>query len=160
MAQMQSFAGLVLGFFEDQSWPVAEIDPEELYETAFEGEHGVWPCRVHCYDSDRRLVFISAFPGLVPEDRRGAIGEFCDRANFGLAVGNFELDHDGGEVRFRTSLDAAEVWPDVELVRNVVVANVITFDQYLPGIEAVLAGTDPADAIEDVEEILDEDGDE
>lgn len=152
MTELQTFAGLVLGFFEDQDWPVAEIEPEELYETAFEGEHGVWPCRVHCYGTDRRLVFVSAFPGVVAEDRRTAVGELCNRANFGLAVGNFELDHDGGEVRFRTSLDATEAWPDVELVRNVVVANVLTFDQYLPAIEAVLQGTAPADAIEDVEE--------
>ena len=149
---MQSFAGLVLSFFEDQDWPVAEIEPEELYETAFEGEHGVWPCRVHCYGAERRLVFISAFAGVVPDNRRAAVGELCNRANFGLAVGNFELDHDGGEVRFRTSLDATEAGADAELVRNVVVANVLTFDQYLPAIEAVLAGTDPADAVEDVEE--------
>jgi hypothetical protein len=149
---MQSFAGLVLGFFEDQDWPVAEIDPEELFETAFEGEHGVWPCRVHCYETDRRLVFISAFAGLVPEELRPAMAELCNRANFGLAVGNFELNHDGGEIRFRTSLDATEAWPSVELVRNIVVANVLTFDQYLPAIEAVLQGTDPADAVENVEE--------
>ena len=152
MSERETFAGLVLRFFEDQSWPVAEIEPGELYETAFEGEHGVWPCRVHCYEAERRLVFISAFAGIVPDDQRTAIGELCNRANFGLAVGNFELDHDGGEVRFRTSLDATEAWPDVELVRNVVVANVLTFDQYLPAIEAVLQGIDPADAIEDVEE--------
>ena len=152
MGDLQSFAGLVLGFFEDQDWPLAEIEPGELYETAFEGEHGVWPCRVHCYEADRRLVFISAFAGLVPEDRLDAIGELCNRANFGLAVGNFELDVDGGEVRFRTSLDGTESMVVAELVRNVVVANVLTFDQYLPAIEAVLAGTDPADAVEDVEE--------
>jgi len=152
VSALQAFVVLVTGFFEDQSWPLAEIEPDELWETAFEGEHGVWPCRVHCYAADRRLVFISAFADLVPEDRLEAMGEFCNRANFGLAVGNFELDHDGGEVRFRTSLDAAESTADIELIRNVVVANVITFDQYLPGIEAVLAGTEPVDAIEDVED--------
>jgi hypothetical protein len=150
---VESFAGLVVRWFEEQDWPLAEIEPRELFETAFEGEHGVWPCRVHCYDTERRLVFISAFPGVVPEEHRAAIGELCNRANFGLAVGNFELDHDGGEVRFRTSLDSTEVSPDAELVRNVVVANVITFDQYLPAIEAVLQGTSPADAIEDVEDV-------
>ncbi len=151
VSDLQAFAPLVTGFFDDQSWPLADVEPDELWETAFEGEHGVWPCRVHCYAADRRLVFISAFAGLVPEDRLGAMGEFCNRANFGLAVGNFELDYDGGEVRFRTSLDAAESSADIELIRNVVVANVITFDQYLPGIEAVLEGTDPARAIALVE---------
>ncbi len=152
MSDPQAFTSLVTGFFDEQSWPLAEIEPGELWETAFEGEHGVWPCRVHCYAADRRLIFISAFAGVVGDDRVDALGEFCNRANFGLAVGNFELDYDGGEIRFRTSLDAAESTADAELIRNVVVANVITFDQYLPGIEAVLAGTNPADAIEDCED--------
>ena len=152
-----TFASLVTSFFGEQSWPIVEIEAGELFETAFEGERGVWPCRVHTYEDDRRLVFISAFAGLVPDELRAVMAEFCNRANFGLAIGNFEIDHDGGEVRFRTSLDAAESPADIELVRNVIVANVITFDQYLPGIEAVLAGTAPADAIEDVEDNVEAD---
>lgn len=138
-------------FFASEDWPVAESDPDVL-ESAFEGTSTVWPVRIHVFEEDVRAVFVSAFPAMVPDDARAAVGEFCNRANFGLAIGNFELDVDGGEVRFRTSIDAEGTTPTPELVRNAVVANVLTMDRYVPGLLAVLQGVDPADAVEDCEE--------
>ena len=138
-------------FFASEDWPVAESDPDVL-ESAFEGTSTVWSVRIHVFEEDVRAVFVSAFPAMVPDDARAAVGEFCNRANFGLAIGNFELDVDGGEVRFRTSIDAEGTTPTPELVRNAVVANVLTMDRYVPGLLAVLQGVDPADAVEDCEE--------
>ena len=144
-------ADAVHAFFATEDWPTVDAG-DDVIETAFEGTSTVWPLRVHVFEEDVRAVFVSAFPALVPEEHRSAVAELCNRANFGLAIGNFELDVDGGEVRFRTSIDAEGTTPTPELVRNAVVANVLTMDRYVPAILAVLDGTDPADAIEDVEE--------
>lgn len=144
-------AEAVAAFFEDEDWPTVDAG-DGVLETAFEGTTTAWPLRVHVFEEDVRAVFVSAFPALVPEEQRVAIGEFCHRANFGLAIGNFELDVDGGEVRFRTSIDAEGTEPTAALVRNAVVANVLTMDRYVAGLLAVLDGADPVDAIEDVEE--------
>ncbi|HUP86926.1 MAG TPA: YbjN domain-containing protein [Acidimicrobiales bacterium] len=138
-------------YFSSEDWPVMETE-DGVLETAFEGTTTAWPVRIHVFDEDARVVFISAFPAPVDDDLRSAVGEFCHRANFGLAIGNFELDYDGGEVRFRTSIDVEGSTADQAMVRNVMVANVLTMDRYVPGLLAVLAGSDPADAIEDVEE--------
>ena len=147
-------ADAVNAYFASEDWPVAETDAGVL-ETAFEGSATVWPVRIHVFEEDVRAVFVSAFPAVVPDEHRAAVGEFCNRANFGLAIGNFELDVDGGEVRFRTSVDAEGLEPTPELVCNAVVANVLTMDRYVTGLLAVLNGTDPADAIEDCEEAAD-----
>ena len=144
-------ADAVHAYFASEDWPVAEADAGVL-ETAFEGSATVWPVRIHVFEEDVRAVFVSAFPAVVPDEHRAAVGEFCNRANFGLAIGNFELDVDGGEVRFRTSVDAEGLEPTPALVRNAVVANVLTMDRYVTGLLAVLNGTDPADAIEDCED--------
>lgn len=144
-------AEAVAAFFEDEDWPTVDAG-DGVLETAFEGTTTAWPLRVHVFEEDVRAVFVSAFPALVPEEQRVAIGEFCHRANFGLAIGNFELDVAGGEVRFRTSIDAEGTEPTAALVRNAVVANVLTMDRYVAGLLAVLDGADPVDAIEDVEE--------
>jgi hypothetical protein len=149
----------VTAFFAAEEWPTAD-GGDGVIETAFEGTTTAWPLRVHVFEEDVRAVFVSAFPALVPDELRAAVGEFCHRANFGLAIGNFELDVDGGEVRFRTSIDAEGTEPTPELVRNAVVANVLTMDRYVPGLLAVLDGTDPADAIEDVEDRVPDDEDE
>jgi len=147
----QDLTPIVTAFFAGEGWPIEPLLEERLYETSFEGEHGAWSCHVHVYDEDGRVVFVSTALDVVPDETREAMGELCNRANFGLAMGNFELDVDEGEVRFRTSIDTSGTELTTELVRNVVVANVITFDQYLPAIEAVLAGTSPADAVAAVE---------
>ncbi len=144
-------AEAVDAFFAEEDWPVATTDFGVL-ETAFEGTSSVWPVRIHVFDEDARAVFVGAFPAPIADEWRAAVGEFCNRANFGLAVGNFELDVDGGEVRFRTAVDADGAVPSAALVRNAVVANVLTMDRYLPGLVAVLAGVAPVDAIDDVEE--------
>lgn len=141
----------VTAYFESEDWPILESEPGVI-ETAFEGTEAVWPLRVHVFEDDVRAVFVSAFPSTVPDEQRTAVAEFCNRANFGLAIGNFELDHDGGEVRFRTSIDAEGTEPTPALVRNAVVANVLTMDRYVTGLLAVLNGTAAADAVQDAEE--------
>jgi len=148
----RTVADAVTAYFETEDWPILETGTGVL-ETAFEGSATVWPLRIHVFEEDVRAVFVSAFPSPVPEEHRPAVGEFCNRANFGLAIGNFELDHDSGEVRFRTSIDAEGAEPTPALVRNAVVANVLTMDRYVTGLLAVLNGTDPADAVEDAEEL-------
>jgi hypothetical protein len=144
-------ADAVHAFFASEDWPTADAG-DDVIETAFEGSSTVWPLRVHVFEEDVRAVFVSAFPAPIAEEHRAAVGELCNRANFGLAIGNFELDVDGGEVRFRTSIDVEGATPTPELVRNAVVANVLTMDRYVPALLAVLEGTAPADAVEDVEE--------
>jgi hypothetical protein len=146
-------------FFSGEGWPIEALLEGQLYETSFEGDSGVWPVHVHVYDADSRVVLVSTWTGLVDEARRPAMAELCNRANFGLAIGNFELDHDTGEVRFRTSIDTEHAELTPALVRNLAVANMITFDQYLPAIEGVAAGS-PADlavrAVEEAEEAEEE----
>lgn len=148
---MARIGDVVNQFFASEDWPVVEVD-DGIFESAFEGSAGLWPCRAHVFEPDRRFVFVSALPEPVPEDRRAEVGEFCHRANFGLASGNFEIDFDGGEVRFRTGVDADGTEIDLGHVRNVVIANVLTMDRYLPGIHQVLAGRAPAEAVAEIEE--------
>jgi hypothetical protein len=139
-------------FFEGEGWPIEALIQGELYETSFEGDSGAWPVHVHVYDGDSRVVLVSTWTGLVDDERRAAMAELCNRANFGLAVGNFELDHDTGEVRFRTSIDVEHAELTPALVRNLAVANMITFDQYLPAIEGVAGGSPAELAVRAVEE--------
>ncbi|MGH2410076.1 MAG: YbjN domain-containing protein, partial [Chloroflexota bacterium] len=88
-----------------------------------------------------------------PVERRLAMAEFLTRANYGLPIGNFELDFEDGEIRFKTSIDLEEVEPNPLLVKHVIYANVIMMDRYLPGIASVAEDkASPAAAIAEIEE--------
>jgi hypothetical protein len=52
----------------------------------------------------REVCCGAVFTTRVPESRRMAVVEALARANWGLSVGNFEMDFSDGEVRFRTGV--------------------------------------------------------
>ena len=43
-------------------------------------------------------------PIKVPEEQRVAVNEFITRANYGLTNGNFEMDFNDGELRYKTNV--------------------------------------------------------
>lgn len=75
------------------------------------------------------------------------MAEFLTRANYGLMIGNFEMDFNDGEIRYKTSIDVEGDNLSSALLKQLVYANVMTMDQYLPGIIAVIDGNiSPVDA--------------
>ena len=80
------------------------------------------------------------------------MAEFMTRANYGMIVGNFELNYEDGEVRYKTSIDIGDSDLSLMLVKQIVYPNVATMDLYLPGLMAVIySDASPADAIAKIE---------
>lgn len=71
------------------------------------GENGHWTVRVQVLEEMER-VLITSSPGVnCPESRRTTLCEFLNRLNWGIMQGNFDMDMNDGETRFRTCLDCA-----------------------------------------------------
>jgi hypothetical protein len=86
------------------------------------------------------------------EEVRPAVAEFLTRANYGLYIGNFELDYADGEIRYKSSIDFEGVPLSVELIRNTLYPALQLMDRYLPGLMKVAyAGMVPAEAINEIE---------
>ena len=112
------------------------------------------PWRVHLWarEDAGQLLVHSVLPFQVPDDRCLAVAVFVTRANFGLSIGNFELDMDNGELRYKTSIDVGALPLADALLRPLFVANIATTHRYLPGVEAVLRGVDPTAAVLAIEQ--------
>ena len=139
-------------FFVLEKWAYAEA--ENGLRVNFGGKSGQWRCFARVRDAEGQVVFYSFAPIEVPEAHRASVMEFVTRANFGLSVGNFELNLDTGLVQFRTSVDVegTEESLTATLLKHLVYQNVLTMDRYLPGITAVAEGrTTPEAAIAAVE---------
>ena len=81
-----------------------------------------------------------------------AVSEFITRANFGMIIGNFELDLSDGEVRYKTSVDLEGVDIQSNMLRNLLYANVLTMDKYFTGLMRVIYGGITAqEAIQEIE---------
>ncbi len=141
----------VAEYFVAQNWPVQLMAREGTLKTGFRGHNGQWNCTAYAFPEFEQFVFYSVAPVLVPAERRAAACEFIARVNHGLHIGNFEIDLETGEIRYKTSIDVEGSQLTVPLVRQLVTANVSTMDRYLPGLKQVAASVDPAVAIADIE---------
>ena len=139
-------------FFGDSRWVATQFTGKPILRFAHEGKNGNWMCIAHCREPEDRFVFYSIGIVDTPEERRPATSEFITRANSGLLIGNFEMDFDDGEVRYKTSIDVEGDRLSTALVRQLVNVNIDTMDKYLPGFAAVIAGgIEPAVALQLVE---------
>jgi hypothetical protein len=117
----------------------------------FAGKNANFMCYAEAHEEIETLVFYSVYPLKVPENKRMATADYLTRANYGLFVGNFELDFRDGEVRFKTSVDVedAEVAP---LIRRIVYTNVVMADKYFHGLmQVIYSEIEPKTAIEQAE---------
>lgn len=151
---IQPIYDAMLNFFEDDEWPLIREEKLPILYTTFQGENDRWLCRAEAHDEDQRLVFYSLYGQVVPPERREAIALFITRANYGLMVGNFELDLDSGELRYKTSMDLEGSELTNALMSAIAYNNVLTMDQYVPGIVAVIEQSLPPQiAIQQVENL-------
>ena len=139
-------------FLEEDDWPISQVEGRTVYKTGFEGKNGQFTCYAQERDEQEQFVFYSVFPVRAPEGKHSNVAEFITRANYGMIVGNFELDYTDGEIRYKTSVDVEDLDMIDPLIRHMIYANVLTMDKYFPGLMRVLyAGIAPTDAIEEVE---------
>ncbi|MDY7023787.1 MAG: YbjN domain-containing protein, partial [Cyanobacteriota bacterium] len=76
----------------------------------------------------------------VPGEKRYSVAALITMINYGIIVGNFEMNFYDGEIRYKTSLDVEGDRLSPTLVKHLVYANVTTMDKYLPGIMSIIFG--------------------
>lgn len=103
-------------------------------------------------EAQQQVLVYAVHERKVPEHRRQAVAEFVARANYGLPIGNLELDFSDGELRFKTSVDVEGGKLTRKMVENLVVINLQTMDRYAAGaMRVAYDNARPGDAIAAVE---------
>jgi hypothetical protein len=127
-------------FFNDDHWFPEPIEGLPAIRMKINGKNGNWQCYASARESQQQFVFYSVCDVKIREDKRPTVVDFLTRANYGLIVGNFEMDLNDGEVRYKTSIDVEGDELTPALLRNLAYTNVKTMDRYLPGLMSVMYG--------------------
>lgn len=138
---------IVTAYFQQQKWTIEAATDRPVLRLPFEHKGEVWTCYAEVREEQQRVVFYTVPAIIVPEAQRRAMAELIARANYGLAVGNLELDFGDGELRCKTSIDVTGDRLTHALIHQLVVINLRLVRHYLPAVKSVLAGLPPFDAI-------------
>lgn len=124
-----------------------EFDPQSIV-LKFREQRSTYDVLVTADDAVDVVTGYCVIPTRVPLDRRPAVAEAVMRANYGLRYGNFEMDYDDGELRFRVSADVEGGLLSAQMVENLVSCGVQACEQYHDCFMRVaFAGAEPEQAV-------------
>lgn len=145
------YDAMVEWFREDQ-WNFQESEERSFISMGVDGANANWRCFAQADEEREIFLFYAVSPVRVPEGKRMEVAEFVTRANYAMRIGNFELDLNDGELRYKTSVDVEGSTELKPLIRQCVAACISTADQYFPGFAGILyANMNPVDAIAQIE---------
>lgn len=141
-----------VAFFEADEWPFERIEELPMVRSRYAGRNGNYDCWFQARPAEQQMMFYGRAPINAGPDKRGALSEFFTRANYGMVIGNFELDMNDGEMRYKVSVDVEGIELTNTFLKNISYTAVVTLDRYLPGIMKVLySDIAPADAVAEIE---------
>lgn len=139
-------------YLEEEGWEPEEADDDYGYRARFTGKNNTFSCYAQVRVDLEQLIFYVLIPAKAEESLRPAVAEYITRANYGLVIGNFEMDYTDGEVRYKSAIDFEGETLSYGLIQNAVYPAVETMEQYLSGLTSVLDGSKtPLAAINEVE---------
>lgn len=143
---------LLNNFLNEDDWYPHRIEGKYAFNMSYSGKNGDLRCLAIIRVDLEEFIFYAVAPIKVPETVRVAVAEYLTRANYGLRIGNFEMDYSDGEVRYKSSLDFEGQALTSGLIRNAIYPAVHTMDRYLAGLLRVsFGGATPLEAIEEIE---------
>ncbi|HWO27099.1 MAG TPA: YbjN domain-containing protein [Kofleriaceae bacterium] len=152
MSAAPTLYATVLRLLAEKGWKLQADEERRSVTMLMEGRNGTWPCIVVAREQEQQILVYSASSLRVPPDRRTKLAETIARANFGMVIGNFELEMDTGEIRYKTSLDVSESELDGGLLERILRPNIQTMDRYLPTFAAAIhSDATPVQALARVE---------
>lgn len=135
---MTGIFSALIDYMEEESWKYEILEGETILRFHFKGTAGRLLCYAEVDEEKHWLLFYAYMPVNTPEEKMVTMAEFITRANRGMRIGNFELDYDDGEIRYKTSLDIEGGVLTHTIIDNLLRANLSTINRYFAGIMSVI----------------------
>ncbi len=139
-AQRAGVLDRIEAFLQEKELDYEKLD-EQLLRLRIVSENGDWICLIRIEESEDCCVAYSVYPNLIPLERREATALFMMSVNYDLAKGSFEMDHEDGELRFRTSMPMAGRSDPAEF-GTMLIEHAQVMEQYLPAIQDMIDDRD------------------
>ncbi len=149
---MSEFLNIAQQYLESDEWPYERDDEKGLLKTGVSSDGQTYRVFIDAQDQSDQFICYVYGPTNVPEEKRRAAAEYLCRANYGLRIGNFEIDMSDGEVRYKTSIDVEGADLCVTMVKNLLNVGAAMMMRYYPGLLKLVYGdAEPAAVIQEIE---------
>lgn len=144
---------LLCRYLEEDGFVATLREDGLAVESGFRGQTGGFRLVLFVRQEPAMIGVVVRIPEVAPEAKRPEMAEAIARANYGLAIGCFELDMSDGEIDFRAAIPGPGDRLTREQFRALVGSAMWTCDRYHRAFCRLIYGEDlsPAEVIAEVE---------
>lgn len=100
---------------------------------------GNYQCIIDIDENDQIILVYTILGSIVEVNKRDRISQLLTKINYGLRIGNFEMDYEDGQIRYKTSIDYDGIKEfDDSIISNLILVNLTTTDKFYQAIEECL----------------------
>lgn len=131
----------IIKYLTDNDWKfsIPEND-KSLILFGLITDNGKFQCVIDVNEKDKKIIFYSIYPFNVPNNLKNSLAEILTRINYDLFLGNFELDFNDGEIRFKTSIIYEDTKVTTKMIDHLIKANISSMDTNFENINSFVRG--------------------
>lgn len=128
----------VKSYLKEQEWEFSKNEDSNVFMFGLGGENGNFQCVI---DIEDKYITVYTFVGSnCPKKKRKGMFQLLNFINYQVFLGNFEMDQEDGEIRYRTSAYFDQFKPTVGFVGSLIVPNFSVMDELNPIIMSFMHG--------------------
>ena len=149
---MKNTIQLLTNFFEKEDWKYTFNEEKSVFTTVIDMNGAIGKLHIYIRVRETFYTVYTIFNSYAEENNIAYVAEYLHRANYGLINGNFELDYEDGEIRYKTFVDFEDATISEEIVRDSILLPVFMFDKYGKNLLKILTGGDnPKQLIDEID---------
>ncbi len=122
---------LVIDYLQSKQFKFEILKGQTVAIFGIETSKAKYKCVFDLKEEEKILVCYSIIQDFyVPENQRDDFAIFITRINYGLMIGNFEMDFSDGEIRYKTSIDFEGTDLSEVLIDNLFNANLSLIENF------------------------------
>ena len=142
----------VEAFLVDDDWHYSPITENGVIRTGINLDCKLKDTQVYILIKRDGIVVYSHVSLKADDKTLDQAVKFVNRANYGLSYGNFEIDPDDGDIRYKSDLYCGDTIPSFDEIKHTIILGAIMLERYGDPLAKLLFGYCTAEeAVEEAE---------
>lgn len=145
MSYSPEIKGAIEQYLKDDEWNYTFDEEREIIRCGINLRNRLKECRIIVDIDETKYLSLALINLNCDEEHRVELAKLLTLINYGLMIGNFEMDFNDGEVRYKVATNCKECIPSKSVVEDSMMIPAVMFEQYGDAILDVMFGYKTAD---------------
>lgn len=117
-------------YLKNDEWNYTFDEEREVIRCGINLRNRLKECRIVVDIDETKYLSIALISLNCDEDNRVELSKLLTMINYGLLIGNFEMDFEDGEVRYKVATNCRDCIPSQAIIEDSMMIPAVMFDEY------------------------------